>query len=50
MRSVEFVPFRLTEVADIYSIKIDGKENTEFQEFMIHFNGILKSIQAINID
>ena len=59
MRSVEFVPFRLTEVADIYSIKIDGKENTEFQEFMINFkdngitsinddfNRILKSIQTI---
>lgn len=59
MRSVEFVPFRLTEVADIYSIKIEGKENTEFKEFMINFkdngitsinddfNRILKSIQTI---
>ena len=37
MRVIEFVPFRLTEAADIYSIKIDGKENTEFQEFMINF-------------
>ena len=59
MRVVEFVPFRLTEAADIYSIKIDGKENTEFQEFMINFkdtksaalsddfNRILKSLQTI---
>lgn len=27
MRQVEFVPFRLTEVAEIFSIKIDGKES-----------------------
>lgn len=59
MRNVGFVPFRLTEAADIYSIKIDGKINTEFQEFMINFkdtkkcwleedfNRILKSLQTI---
>ena len=59
MRDVEFVPFRLTEAADIYSIKIDGKINNEFQEFMINFkdigknwlkedfNRILKSLQTI---
>lgn len=37
MKQVEFVPFRFTDVVDIYSIRIDGKENTEFQEFMINF-------------
>ena len=37
MRQVEFVPFRLTEVADIFSIRIDGKENTELQEFFVTF-------------
>ena len=37
MRHVEFVPFRLTDVADIFSIRIDGKENTELQEFFITF-------------
>lgn len=59
MREVEFVPFRLTDNADIYSIRIDGRENTEFQEFMINFkdtehlymaddfNRILKSISTI---
>lgn len=26
MRQVEFVPFRLTEAADIYSIRIEGKK------------------------
>ena len=33
MRQVEFVPFRLTDVAEIYSIRIEGKENSEIQEF-----------------
>ena len=37
MRQVEFIPFRLTEMADIFSIRIDGKENTELQEFFITF-------------
>lgn len=40
MRQVEFVPFRLTEAADIYSIRIEGKETTEFQEFLISFKDI----------
>lgn len=56
MRLVEFVPFRFTDVVEIYSIRIDNKENTEFQEFVINFkntdnkyladdlNSILKSI------
>lgn len=42
MRQVEFVPFRLTEVAEIFSIKIDGKEYTELQEFIITFRNIKK--------
>ncbi len=37
MRQVEFVPFRLSEVADIFSIKIDGKLNSELKEFIISF-------------
>lgn len=39
MRKVEFVPFRLTEEVDIYSIRIDGKHETEFHEFLITFKG-----------
>lgn len=37
MTEVEFVPFRLTEAADVYTIRIDGKEKTEFHEFMMTF-------------
>lgn len=37
MREVEFVPFRLTDNADIYSIRIGGGGNTEFQEFLLSF-------------
>ena len=37
MRLVEFVPFRLTEIAEIFTIKINGKESTEAQEFIIAF-------------
>lgn len=40
MKQVEFVPFRLTETADIYSIRINGKEKTEFQEFLINFKDV----------
>ena len=35
MRQVEFVPFRLTENAEIFSIKINGNTNTELQKFLI---------------
>ena len=31
------MPFRLTETAYIYSIRVDGKEKTEFQEFLINY-------------
>ena len=37
---MEFVPFRLTDVAEIYSIRIEGKENSEIQEFIITFKDI----------
>ena len=59
MRNVEFVPFRLTEAADIYSIKINGKEKNELHGLLINFkdadirtladdfNRILKSLQTI---
>lgn len=40
MRQVEFVPFRLTDVAEIFSIKIDGKVYTELQEFIITFRNV----------
>ena len=40
MREVEFVPFRLTEVAEIFSIKIVGKEHSELQDFLIAFKSI----------
>lgn len=34
------MPFRLTDVAEIYSIRIEGKENSEIQEFIITFKDI----------
>lgn len=37
MRQVEFIPFKLTDIADIFSIRIDGKDNSELQEFFISF-------------
>ena len=37
MRQVEFVPFRLTDVAEIFTIRIDGNDNGELQEFIIAF-------------
>ena len=40
MRKVEFVPFRLTETAEIFSIRIDQKEKTELLEFLIAFKNI----------
>lgn len=40
MRQVEFVPFGLTDVAEIFSIKIEDKEFTELQEFIITFKNI----------
>ncbi len=40
MREVECVPFRLTEVTEIFSIRIDGKRNTELQEFLIGFKDV----------
>lgn len=40
MRKVEFVPFRLTETGEIFSIRIDQKEKTELQEFLIAFKNI----------
>ena len=40
MRQVEFVPFRLTDAAEIFSIKIDGEEHTELQKFIITFRNV----------
>ncbi len=40
MRQVEFVPFRLTDVAEIFTIKIEGKGYTELQEFIITFRNV----------
>lgn len=40
MREVEFVPFRLTEVAEIFSIRIVGNEHSELQDFLIAFKSI----------
>lgn len=37
MRQVEFIPFKLTDIADIFSIRIDGKDNSELHEFFISF-------------
>lgn len=37
MRKVEFVPFLLTEVTDIFSIRIDNDKFTEVNKFFIMF-------------
>ena len=37
MRKVEFVPFKLTDKAEIYSIRVDDRETTEFQEFIVTY-------------
>ena len=37
MKCVEFVPFLLTEVADIFSIRIDGDKISEVEKFFILF-------------
>ncbi len=59
MKDIEFIPFLLTEKADIFSIRLDGNEKTETEEFLIEFkdtqsiplrndlNSILTSINGI---
>jgi len=37
MRSVEFVPFLLTEKADVFSIRLNGNDMTEAEEFLIEY-------------
>lgn len=37
MRRVEFVPLLLTDRTDIFTIRIDGAEKSEFQKFLIMF-------------
>ncbi len=37
MRSVEFVPFLLTDQADIFTIRINGDSNTELEKFLVMF-------------
>lgn len=37
MKSVEFVPFLLTEKADIFSIRLNGNVLTETEEFLIEY-------------
>lgn len=37
MRSVEFVPFLLTEKADVFSIRLNGNVRTETEEFLIEY-------------
>ena len=32
MKDIEFIPFLLTEKADIFSIRLDGNEKTETEE------------------
>ena len=37
MKKIEFVPFLLTEVTDIFSIRIDGDRLSEVQKFLVMF-------------
>ena len=41
MRQVEFIPFWLTDEADIYTIKFDEKPETETHEFIMMFKDAL---------
>ena len=41
MRQVEFIPFWLTDEADIYTIKFDEKPETETHEFIMMFKNAL---------
>ena len=47
MKDIEFIPFLLTEKADIFSIRLDGNEKTETEEFLIEFKDT-QSIQLRN--
>ena len=59
MRRVEFVPFRLTDIAEVFSIRIGDKRHSELHEFLIEYkdskdiyiqkdlNEILKSFAGI---
>lgn len=37
MRKVDFEPIRLTEMADIFAIRIDNDQYTEFSKFLVMF-------------
>lgn len=37
MRKIEFVPVRLTEIAEVFSIRIEDDSLSEFQKFLIMF-------------
>ena len=44
MRKVEFVPFLLTDVTDIFSIRINNDKNTEVDKFFIMFKDTADSL------
>ena len=37
MSKVDFIPLLLTDESDIYTIRIDDSQETEFQKFFILF-------------
>ena len=37
MKKVDFVPFLLTETTDIFSIRIEGEQQTEVEKFLVLF-------------
>lgn len=50
MRLVEFVPVLLTQKADVFSIRLKGNAESEFQKFYIHFKDTDDSFLRNDLD
>ena len=50
MRKVEFVPFLLTDVTDIFSIRIDGDRLSEVEKFLIMFKDTASPVLKDDLD
>ena len=50
MRKVEFVPFLLTDVTDIFSIRIDCDRLSEVEKFLIMFKDTANPVLKDDLD
>ena len=50
MKKIEFVPFLLTEVTDIFSIRIDGDRLSEVQKFLVMFKDTSDPVLSSHIE